>query len=166
MVNYYNPYVNMSGKYVNELQNMRDKIDNQIQQVQQQQQNMQRLPIQQPITQNFQIAPNVNNEIEGKYANSIEDVKNTFVMKMGVFVNRDFSTLWIKNVNGDIRTFNTEEVFEMDEKDKEIMMLRKEIENMKGMISNAKQSDDTNIDDETQESKPKRVRNTKQSNAK
>lgn len=160
------PYYPNNQFYMQDLQNMRDKIDRQMQQVQQLSQNQTQQPVQQPITQNFQIAPNVNNEIEGKYANSIEDVRNTFVMKVGVFVNRDFSTLWIKNVNGDIRTFNTEEVFEMDEKDREIMMLRKEIENMKGMISNAKQSDNTNVNDEIEESKSKRVRNNTKSNAK
>ena len=161
------PYYPNNQFYMQDLQNMRDKIDRQMQQVQQLSQN-QNQP-QQPVpnvTQNFQIAPNVNNEIEGKYANSIDDVKNTFVMKVGIFVNKDFSTMWVKNVNGDIRTFNTEEIVELDEKDREIMMLRKEIENMKGMISNAKQSDNTNVNDEIEESKSKRVRNTTKSNAK
>jgi len=161
------PYYPNNQFYMQDLQNMRDKIDRQMQQVQQLSQN-QNQP-QQPVpnvTQNFQIAPNVNNEIEGKYANSIDDVKNTFVMKVGIFVNKDFSTMWVKNVNGDIRTFNTEEIVELDEKDREIMMLRKEIENMKGMISNAKQSDNTNVDDEIEEPKSKRVRNTTKSNAK
>ena len=160
------PYYPNNQFYMQDLQNMRDKIDRQMQQVQQLSQNQIQQPVQQPITQNFQIAPNVNNEIEGKYANSIEDVRNTFVMKVGVFVNRDFSTMWVKNVNGDIRTFNTEEIIELDEKDREIMMLRKEIENMKGMISNAKQSDNTNVNDEIEESKSKRVRNNTKSNAK
>ena len=121
--------------YMQELQNMRDKIDTQMRQVQQQNQIQQPIP---QVTQNFQIAPNpVSNELESKYADNIEDVKKTFVMKTGIFVNKDYSRLWIKDVSGNIRTFITEEVVEMDDKDREIYNLKKQIEEMKGMIRNA-----------------------------
>ena len=152
--------------YMQELQGMKDRIDNQLRQYQQQNQ-MQQQPA--PITQNFQIAPtNNNNELEGKYANNIDEVRNTFVMKMGVFLNKDFSTLWIKDVSGNIRTFNTEEVIEIDEKDKEIIMLKKQIEQMKGMINYANEPDvdntDTNGADENKNAKKLPVRT--KSNAK
>ena len=72
----------------------------------------------QPITQNFQITPTQNNsELEGKYANNIDEVKNTFVLKTGIFTNKDFSIVWIKDVTGNIRTFKTEELIELDPKD-------------------------------------------------
>ena len=86
------------------------KNDNQIKNYQQSQ--MQQ-PITQPITQNFQIAPqpnNNNNELESKYADNIDAVKNTFVIKTGIFVNKDFSTLWVNDATGNIRTFRTEEI--------------------------------------------------------
>lgn len=115
------------------LQDMRDRIDNQIKSYQQTQ--MQQ-PIQQPqipqVNQTFQLAPNsMNNELESKYVNNVDEVRNTFVMKTGVFVNKDFTALWIKGVDGNIRTFRTEEIVEMDEKDREIYMLKKQIEEMK-----------------------------------
>lgn len=150
--------------YMQELQNMRDKIDSQMRQVQQQNQMQQPIP---QVTQNFQIAPNpVNNELESKYAENIEDVKKTFVMKTGIFINKDYSRLWIKDVSGNIRTFMTEEVVEMDEKDREIYNLKKQIEEMRGMISNANKSTNADDDEHIEEQKPKRVPSHKQSNAK
>lgn len=140
----YNYYPNTQF-YMQDLQNMKDRIDRQMQQIQQ---NQTQQPVQQPITQNFQLAPNpTNNELESKYANNIDEVKNTFVMKTGVFINKDFTNLWIKDVTGNIRTFKTEEIIEMDAKDKEILSLRKEIEKMKGMINNAVEYDNTDFDE-------------------
>ena len=147
------------------LQDMRDRIDSQMKQMQQQNQVPQ--PVAQPITQNFQLAPTqTNNELESKYADNIETVKNTFVMKTGIFLNKDFSTLWVKDVTGNIRTFRTEEVIEMDEKDKEIYMLKRQLEEMKGMMSNANESANANVNEQITKSKPQRVQNDKRSNAK
>lgn len=153
--------------YMQDLQAMRDRIDKTMQQYQQNQmQNQQPVP---NVTQNFQLAPNPsNNELESKYANSIDEVKNTFVMKTGVFVNKDFSTMWVKDVTGNVRTFRTEEVIEMDEKDREILMLKREIEEMKGMINNANKSDvnNSNINGELENEKPPKLSNSKRTNAK
>ena len=159
------PIYNNSQYYMKNLQDMRDRIDNQIRNYEQSQ--MQQ-PIAQPITQNFQIAPqsNNNNELESKYANSIDDVRNTFVIKTGIFVNKDFSTLWVKNATGDIKTFRTEEVIELDDKDKEIMELKKQIEEMKGMIINANEFHDTNADEQVTETKSTRIQSNKRSNTK
>lgn len=150
------------------LQDMRDRIDNQIKSYQQTQ--MQQ-PIQQPqipqVNQTFQLAPNsMNNELESKYVNNVDEVRNTFVMKTGIFINKDFSTLWVKDVTGNIRTFRTEEVIEMDEKDKEIYMLKRQLEEMKGMMSNANESANANVNEQIAKSKPPRVQNDKRSNAK
>jgi len=156
------PMYNNSQFYMQNLQDMRDRIDNQIKNYQQSQ--MQQQPVPQ-INQNFQITPQTNNnELESKYANNIDEVKNIFVMKTGVFVNKDFSTLWIKDVSGNVRTFKTEEIIEMDEKDKEILMLKKQIEEMKGMITN--EYDNADVDDKITEQKSARIPNGKRSNAK
>lgn len=145
------------------LQDMRDRIDSQMKQMQQQNQMPQ--PVAQPITQNFQIAPTqTNNELESKYADNIQDVKNTFVMKTGIFVNKDFSNFWVKDVSGNIRTFRTEEIVEMDEKDKEIYMLKKQIEEMKGMIMN--EPVDANANVKVTDTKSARIQSNKRSNAK
>lgn len=153
-----------------DLQNMKERIDKQMQQMQQFNQNqVQQQPVPN-VTQNFQLAPNPNNnsELESKYVNNIDEVKGIFVMKTGVFLNKELNTLWIKNTNGDIRTFKLEEIIELDERDKEILMLKKQIEEMKGMINYGNKSDVDNTDDDgTDESKKSaRIPVRKQSNAK
>lgn len=155
----YNYYPN-NQFYIQDLQAMRDRIDSQVRQLQNQQ------PIQQPITQNFQLASNpTNNELESKYADSFDEVKNTFVMKTGVFVNKDFSTLWIKDVSGNIRTFSTEEIVELDEKDREILDLQRQVNELKGEIENAK-SVNTNIVRSVESKKSTRTSSNTKSNAK
>ena len=153
--------------YMQDLQAMKDRIDNQMRQIQQQNQMQQ--PVQQPITQNFQLAPNpTNNELEAKYASNFDEVKNTFVMKTGIFTNKDFSTIWIKDVTGNIRTFKTEEVVELDPKDREILDLQKQVNELKGMIENANESQYINsIPNESDgKSTTNRVSTNKKSNAK
>ena len=156
----YNYYPN-NQYYMQDLQNMRDKIDNQMRQLQNQQ------PIQQPqIHQNFQLAPqNNNNELESKYADSFEEVKNTFVMKTGIFTKKDFSTIWIKDVSGNIRTFKTEEVVELDEKDREILDLQRQLNELRGEIENAK-SVNTDVIGAVESKKSTRTSNNSKSNAK
>jgi len=128
MANYpynYNPYIQ-------DLQSMRDRIDRTMQQYQQQNQN---IPQQPQIHQNFQIAPVQQSELEAKFANNIDDVKNTFVMREGLFINRDVNTLWIKNINGDIKTYSLQEVVEIDPKDAEIENLKNELTSMRQLLS-------------------------------
>lgn len=152
-----------------DLQNMKEKIDRQMQQMQQLNQNqMQQQPVPN-VTQNFQLAPNpTNNELESKYVNNIDEVKGIFVMKTGVFLNKELNTLWIKNTNGDIRTFRLEEIVELDPKDKEIQMLRNELERMKGMINYGNESnvDNTDYDGADENKNATKLSTRKQSNAK
>ena len=157
--------------YLQDLQNRREMLDNQIKQYQQQNQYQMQQP--QAITQNFQLAPtqNNNNELESKFVENIDDVKKTFVMKTGVFINKDFSSLWIKDISGNIRTFKTEEVIELDEKDKEIYMLKKQIEELKqyqtkGDVVNATQHINPVVNETTSSQKSTRIPNNKYSNAK
>lgn len=146
----FNPYTNQY--YMQDLQNMRDRIDRQMHQMQQ---NQFMQPQQPPITQNFQLAPNpMNSDLEAKYANSIDEVRNTFVVKTGIFATKDFSTIWIKDVTGNIKTYKTEEVVELDEKDKkildqnnQILILQKQINSLKEEIANASTSNNSIIDE-------------------
>ena len=152
-----------------DLQNMREKIDRQMQQMQQFNQNqMQQQPVPN-VTQNFQLAPNPNNnELESKYVNNIDEVKGIFVMKTGVFLNKELNTLWIKNTNGDIRTFELNEVIPQDPKDVEINNLKQEIQRMREMINYANESDVNNtVINESNESKTTtKLSNNKRTNAK
>ncbi len=140
-----------------DLQNMREKIDRQMQQMQQLNQNQMQQQQQQPvpITQNFQLAPNpINNELESKYANNIDEVRNTFVMKTGVFVNKDFTSMWVKTTDGNIKTYELNEVIQQDPKDVEINNLKQELQRMREMINYGNESNVNNSDyDESNESK-------------
>lgn len=139
----YNNYAN-NQYYMNDLQSMRDRIDKQMAQIQQSQMQQQ---IQQPtpITQNFQLAPNsLNNksDLDGFIVNDIQEVKNKIVFNDTFFINKDYTLMWKKDTNGNIKTFTIQEVVELDEKDKKILSLQKEIEEMKGLILNGKYGTD------------------------
>lgn len=134
----YNPY---NPNYImQEWQSMKDRIDKNMQNYQQVQnqfmQPQQQQSIPQPqIHQNFQIAPQTNpSELQSAYVNNIDEVKNIFMTRNGIFVNKDLSTLWFKNTEGNIRTFTLAEVIEKDAKDMKIEELEKQIEEMKSLI--------------------------------
>ena len=152
-----------------DLQNMREKIDRQMQQVQQMIQNQMQPQMPTNLTQNFQLAPNpVNNELESKYANNIDEVRNTFVMKTGVFVNKDFTSMWVKTTDGNIKTYELNEVIQQEPKDVEINNLKKELQKMREMINYDNKSDvDNTAYDESNESKnATKLSNNKRTNAK
>ena len=130
----FNPY--NSQMYMNDLQQMKDRIDRQMQLATQNSQQ----PT--PITQNFQIAPNQSNQ-SIKYVNNIDDVKKELVFTDTLFVTKDFKQLWFKNTSGEVKTYQLNEVIELDEKDQKIAeleakidMLVKEIENEQYVIKN------------------------------
>lgn len=152
MANYpfnYNPYMQ-------DLQSMRERIDRTMQQYQQNQSQMQQQP---QIHQNFQLAPVQQNELEARYVNSIDEVKNIFVMREGLFVNRDMTTLWVKNISGDIKTYNLNEVIEIDPKDAEINSLKSEIANMRELLS--QQIEKNKLSNVSEEVKPTKVEKKK-----
>lgn len=113
----YNPYNNQM--YMQDLQQMRDRIDRQMQIANQNQ------PQATPITQNFQLAPNQSNGI--KYANSTDDVKKELVFSDTLFVNKEYTCLWLKNASGDVKTYELKEIIELDEKDRKIADLEAKI---------------------------------------
>lgn len=147
------PYNNQM--YQNDLQNMRDRIDRQLQQAQ-------GMQSQQPtaINQTFQLSSSQNNSI--KYVNSIEDVKKELVFSDTLFVNKEYTQLWFKNARGEIKTYELKEIVELDEKDRKIADLTAQIEEMKGMIMNAKYVN-ANDDATTSSKKSANVSNDKSS---
>ena len=114
----YNPYNNQM--YMQDLQGLRDRIDRQMQMANQNQ------PQTAPITQNFQLAPNQNNGI--KYANSIDDVRKELVFADTLFVNKEYTQLWLKNASGEVKTYELKEIIELDEKDRKIADLEAKID--------------------------------------
>lgn len=114
----YNPYNNQM--YMQDLQGLRDRIDRQMQMANQNQ------PQATPITQNFQLAPNQNNGI--KYVNSIEDVRKELVFADTLFVNKEYTQLWVKNASGEVKTYELKEIIEKDQKDLKIAELEAKID--------------------------------------
>ena len=86
-------------------------------------------PVQQPtnLTQNFQISPN-NGSI--KYANSIDEVQKEFVIGDTPYFSKDFTILWVKNVKGEIKTYELNEIIQKDEKDLQIEILQARVEEL------------------------------------
>lgn len=108
--------------------------------------------IQQPVqptnlTQNFQLAPNNKDVI--RYASSIDEVNRDMVIGDTPFFSKDMSVVWIKNIKGEIKTYELNEIIAKDDKDIQIELLQAQINEMKGMIKNAK-SNNTNDDEPTQ----------------
>lgn len=163
------PYYPNNQLYMQDLQNMRDKIDRQMQQVQQINQNqMQQQPTPTNLTQNFQLAPNSNNnELESKYVNNIDEVKGIFVMKTGVFVNKDFTSMWVKTIDGNIKTYELNEVIQQDPKDVEINNLKLELQKMREMINydNESDVDNSNINEPNESKTTTKLSNNKRTNA-
>lgn len=159
-----NPYLNNSQMYMQDLQNMRDRIDMQMRQIQQPQMQNQQTP---SINQTFQLSnpQQTMNDFDGKYMQNIDEVKNTLTLRNTLFVNKEMNTLWFKDAAGNIKTYTLTEVIELDEKDKMIINLQKQIEELKGVVLNAQSNvkyDDANVTKQ----KSTDVSNNKSSNAK
>lgn len=114
-----------------------ERINEQIKQLENIKTQMQQ-PLQ-PITQNFQLAPNR----EMRYANSLEEVQKESVYTNTPFFSKDMSVLWVKNSTGDVKTYELKEIINKDEKDLKIEFLMAQIEDLKkGMKENAKSNND------------------------
>ena len=148
----YNPYNNQM--YINDLQNMRDRIDRQMQQMTQT--NQQPTP---QINQNFQITPTQNNNTI-KYVNNIEEVKNELVFSDTLFVNKEFNRLWFKNAKGEVTIYDLKKVVELDEKDKKINELMARIELLESEKVNNEQYANKNVNDTIAVKKPTNVNET------
>ena len=133
---YNNPF--MQGGY-NTQANL-DRINAQINELEKMRTQMQQ-PLQPTnLTQNFQIAP-TNREVI-RYANSMEEVQRDMVIGDTPYFSKDMSVVWIKNTKGEIKTYELTEIIPKDDKDIQIEMLKAQINEMKGMIQNAKPNDE------------------------
>jgi len=108
-----------------------DRIDNQIKELEGMRSQLQRTIAQPAINQTFQLTPNTGGF---KVANSIDEVNKELVFADSVFINSDFSIMWIKNVKGEVKTYSITELIEKDEKDLMIENLQKQIEELKGSV--------------------------------
>lgn len=89
-------------------------------------------PMQQPITQNFQLAPTNHDAI--RYADSLEDVQRNVVIGETPYFSRDMSVVWLKNMKGEIKTYELTEIVPKDAKDIQIEMLQEKINQLERKI--------------------------------
>ena len=146
---YGNPYMNMYNPQMNI--DKIDKINEQINNLEKMKSQMQQQPAQaQPtnLTQNFQLAPTSRDVI--RYATSIEEVQRDMVIGDTPYFSKDMSVVWIKNLKGEIKTYELTELVEKDEKDLQIEFLMAQVNELRGMISNEQSNSDV---DETEVSK-------------
>ena len=129
---YSNAYMNGLSPNYNQ-QSINERIDNQIAQLNQMKEQFK--SNQQPaINQTFQLAPTGTNII--RYANTIDDVNKEIVYGDTPFFSKDMSILWLKNIKGNIKTYELKEIVPLDDKDIKIQFLQAQIEELKGMIKN------------------------------
>ena len=112
-----------------------DRINANMNELERMKQQLQQPP-QQPtnLTQNFQLAPQNKDVI--RYANSIDEVNRDMVIGDTPYFSKDMSVVWIKSTNGNIKTYELTEIIPKDEKDLQIEFLQSQIEELKGMIKN------------------------------
>ena len=142
---YMNPYINTYNQqpmnnmqqinnydeYLRYLEKEKDRIEKSKEQY------INRFQQQQPtLNQTIQVTPTPSQSIGLKHVKGIGDVNSELVMFETSFVLDDYSTLFIKNAKGEVRTFMMEEIIPKDEKDEIIEQLRLENQELKGMIRN------------------------------
>ena len=137
---YNNPYMMNYNPNISQI-GLNERIDNEITKLQQMKEQMKNNNNQQPaINQTFQLAP--TNSHTMRYANTIEDVERELVYFDTPFFSKDMSVVWIKSAKGDIKTYELSEIIQKDSKDIQIEMLQAQINEMKGMIENAKSNNE------------------------
>ena len=140
---YNNPYINPYNNNIGQ-QGLNERIDNQIAQLNQMKEQIKNSAQQPAINQTFQLAP-TNNHLM-RYANTIDDVNKEIVYFDTPFFSKDMSVLWVKNVKGDIKTYELKIIEPMDEKDMQIQYLQSQIEELKGMINNVSNVSNVNAE--------------------
>ena len=123
----------INNPYMYNTQQSVDRINTQINELEKIREQLQK-PVQ-PITQNFQLAP-TNREII-RYASSIEEVKRDMVTGDTPYFSKDMSVVWVKNIKGEIKSYELNEIIEKDEKDMQIELLQAQIDELKkGLVNN------------------------------
>lgn len=148
---YNNPYISAYNP-----QSGIDRINAQINELEKMKQQMQQPVQSQPtnLTQNFQLTPTNRDVI--RYANSLEEVQRDMVIGETPYFSKDMSVVWVKNTQGNIKTYELKELIEKDEKDLKIELLMAQIEDLKKdkeMVENAKPNY-TNDDEPIENAKP------------
>lgn len=88
------------------------------------------------INQTFQLAPNQTGN-NFRYVTSGEDVKRELVFGDTLFLNKEYTRMWLKNARGETKEYELIQIIETDPKDAEIKKLQGQIEELKKVIEDA-----------------------------
>ena len=116
-----------------------ERIDMQIKELEKMRQNIPQMQQPTNLTQNFSMMPQAPII---KYANSLDDVKREMVMGETPYFSKDMSVVWIKNVKGDIKTYELNEIVPKDNKDLQIEYLQAQIEELRKERKNYERTND------------------------
>lgn len=127
-----------------------ERINEQISQLENLKKQMQQPQPQQPtnLTQNFQLAPTTRDVI--RYASSMEEVQRDMVIGDTPYFSKDMSVVWIKNIKGEIKTYELNEILPKDDKDIKIEYLQAQIEELKKGMN--KHESNANVNESINES--------------
>ena len=150
---YNNPYL---PNYYNQQASL-ERINEQITQLENLKKQMQQPQPQQPtnLTQNFQLAPTTRDVI--RYASSMEEVQRDMVIGDTPYFSKDMSVVWIKNIKGEIKTYELNEILPKDDKDIKIEYLQAQIEELKKGIN--KHESNANVNESIESEKSSNVSN-------
>lgn len=157
---YNNPYMMNYNPNISQV-GLNERIDNEIAKLQQMKEQMKNNNQQPAINQTFQLAP--TNSHTMRYANTIEDVNRENVYFDTPFFSKDMSVLWVKGVNGNIKTYELNEIVPQDDKDLLITNLKMQIEELRKEIDSNAKSNDTNDDESNSSKKSSSVSNARTS---
>jgi hypothetical protein len=121
MYSYYNQNIERINQQINDLERARNQMQ-----------------MQQPtnLTQNFQISP----QQQGiKFVNGIDEVEKELVINETMFLTKDYKQMFIKDIKGNVRTFELNEIIPKDSKDLMIEDLQNQINELKKEMSKDEQ---------------------------
>ncbi len=129
MYSYYNQNIERINQQINDLERARNQMQ-----------------MQQPtnLTQNFQISP----QQQGiKFVNGIDEVEKELVINETMFLSKDYKQMFIKDIKGNVRTFELNEIIPKDSKDLMIEDLQKQINELKKEMNKDEQYDNANANE-------------------
>ncbi len=138
-------------------QAMIDRINLQIQELEKTRSQLQQPNSLQPsINQTFQLAPNSTGGI--KYADTLEEVQKEMIYQDTPIFSKNMSVVWIKKVNGDIKTYSLTEIVAKDDKDIQIECLLARVEELeRGRKYEYETNSDDSITKSVEDEKPSSV---------
>lgn len=118
-MNGFNPQLNVIDRQILEERNKINELEKQRIQAQYSQPTI--------LNQTIQAGPTSSGI---RYAESIDDVNREMVFMDTLFVNKDFTNMWYKTPQGNVRPFLLQEIIPKDEKDLRIESLEKQVKEL------------------------------------